>query len=74
MNQIDQSELAAFILRVTLGVMYLTHSFVLKLMTFTLAGTATFYLVPVTTSVSRFMPKLPKPNTRPSTVTRMARH
>jgi putative oxidoreductase len=43
-NQTDQSELAAFILRVTLGVMYLAHSVVLKLMTFTLVGTAAFFV------------------------------
>jgi putative oxidoreductase len=43
-NQTDQSELAAFILRVTLGVMYLAHSVLLKLMTFTLAGTETFFV------------------------------
>lgn len=43
-NQTDQSELAAFILRVTLGAMYLAHSVVLKLMTFTLAGTAAFFV------------------------------
>jgi putative oxidoreductase len=43
-SQIDQSELAAFILRVTLGLMYLAHSVLLKLMTFTLAGTATFFV------------------------------
>jgi putative oxidoreductase len=44
MNQTEQSELAAFILRVTLGVMYLAHSVVLKMMTFTLAGTAAFFV------------------------------
>jgi putative oxidoreductase len=31
------------LLRVSLGVMFLTHSVVLKLMTFTLAGTANFF-------------------------------
>lgn len=34
---------AAFILRVTLGVMYLAHSLVLKLVVFTLPGTAQFF-------------------------------
>lgn len=34
---------AALLLRVALGVMYLAHSVVLKLMTFTLAGTAQFF-------------------------------
>ena len=33
----------AFILRVALGVMYLTHSLVLKLFVFTLAGNAQFF-------------------------------
>jgi putative oxidoreductase len=43
-NQTDQSELAAFVLRVTLGVMYLAHSVLLKLITFTLTGTAAFFV------------------------------
>jgi putative oxidoreductase len=34
---------AALLLRVALGVMFLAHSVVLKLMTFTLAGTAQFF-------------------------------
>ena len=34
---------AALLLRVSLGVMFLAHSIVLKLMTFTLAGTAQFF-------------------------------
>jgi|SRR5579872_4861304 len=37
------ADLAALTLRVGLGVMYLAHSIVLKLMTFTLAGTAAFF-------------------------------
>ena len=39
----QQSELAALLLRVSLGVMYLAHSVVLKLLTFGLAGTAGFF-------------------------------
>jgi len=38
------SDLAAFILRISLGVMYLAHSVVLKLMTFGLPGTAQFFV------------------------------
>jgi putative oxidoreductase len=34
---------AALLLRVALGIMFLAHSVVLKLMTFTLAGTAQFF-------------------------------
>jgi putative oxidoreductase len=34
---------AALVLRVTLGVMYIAHSLVLKYFTFTLAGTAQFF-------------------------------
>lgn len=37
------SDLDAFFLRTSLGVMYLAHSILLKLMTFGLAGTATFF-------------------------------
>jgi putative oxidoreductase len=40
----QQSELAAFILRIGLGVMYLAHSVVLKLGTFGLHGTAQFFV------------------------------
>jgi putative oxidoreductase len=40
----QQSDLAAFILRVALGVMYLAHSLVLKLGTFGLHGTAQFFV------------------------------
>jgi putative oxidoreductase len=43
-NQTQQTELAAFVLRVGLGIMYLAHSVLLKLMTFTLAGTAAFFV------------------------------
>jgi putative oxidoreductase len=45
MNQMRQSELAAFVLRIGLGIMYLAHSMVLKLMTFGLAGTAGFFVM-----------------------------
>lgn len=37
-------DLAAFVLRVSLGVMYLAHSLLLKLMTFGLEGTAAFFV------------------------------
>jgi putative oxidoreductase len=37
------SDYAAFVLRAGLGIMYLAHSVVLKLMTFTLASTAGFF-------------------------------
>jgi putative oxidoreductase len=40
----QQSDLAAFILRIGLGVMYLAHSLVLKLATFGLHGTAQFFV------------------------------
>ena len=43
MYQSRPTELAALILRTGLGVMYLAHSIVLKLMTFGLAGTAGFF-------------------------------
>jgi putative oxidoreductase len=38
------SDLAAFVVRVSLGIMYLAYSVVLKLMTFGLAGTAHFFV------------------------------
>lgn len=44
MNQSQQTAMAAFLLRVSLGVMYLAHSVVLKLMTFGLAGTTGFFV------------------------------
>ena len=42
---IDQKNaaLAAFALRLSLGIMYLAHGVILKYMTFTLAGTAQFF-------------------------------
>ena len=39
----QQSDLAALVLRVSLGVMYLAHGFILKVLTFGLAGTAGFF-------------------------------
>lgn len=43
MNTTQHTNLAAFVMRIGLGVMYLAHSVVLKLMTFGLAGTAAFF-------------------------------
>ena len=43
MTEPKAPELAAFILRTALGVMYLAHSLVLKLATFGLPGTAAFF-------------------------------
>jgi putative oxidoreductase len=44
MTQHQQTEFATFLLRITLGIMYLAHSLVLKLSTYTLAGTASFFV------------------------------
>ncbi|HLX16379.1 MAG TPA: DoxX family protein [Bradyrhizobium sp.] len=44
MTQRQLNDLAAFLLRITLGIMYLAHSLVLKLSTYTLAGTASFFV------------------------------
>ena len=44
MEQSRQTDLAAFVLRVGLGIMYLAHGFVLKFMTFGLTGTAGFFV------------------------------
>jgi putative oxidoreductase len=44
MTQPQRTEFATFLLRVTLGIMYLSHSVVLKLATFGLAGTAGFFV------------------------------
>jgi putative oxidoreductase len=44
MTQRQQTEFATFLLRVTLGIMYLAHSIVLKLATYGLAGTAGFFV------------------------------
>jgi putative oxidoreductase len=43
MDQSQQTALGTFLLRIALGAMYLSHSIVLKLMTFGLAGTAGFF-------------------------------
>jgi putative oxidoreductase len=40
----QQTELATFVLRVALGIMYLAHSLVLKLSTYGLGGTAAFFI------------------------------
>ena len=44
MPQPQRTELATFLLRLTLGIMYLAHSLVLKLSTYGLAGTASFFV------------------------------
>ncbi len=41
--QIRQTEIAAFVLRVALGVMFLAHGLLLKVFVFTLPGTAQFF-------------------------------
>lgn len=43
MSQTHLTDLAAFFLRVALGVMFLAHSLLLKLFVFTLPGTAEFF-------------------------------
>jgi putative oxidoreductase len=43
MNQNDRSDAAALILRVSMGVMFLAHGLVLKVLTFTPAGTAAYF-------------------------------
>ena len=43
MPQSDLTELATFVLRVALGVMFVAHSWLLKLFIFTLPGTAAFF-------------------------------
>jgi putative oxidoreductase len=43
MNALNQQAIAATTLRITLGIMFLAHSIVLKYFTFTLAGTAQFF-------------------------------
>jgi len=43
MNSLNQQAIAATTLRITLGIMFLAHSIVLKYFTFTLAGTAQFF-------------------------------
>ena len=44
MTQSQQTEFATFLLRLALGFMYLSHSLILKLGTFGLAGTASFFV------------------------------
>ena len=44
MSHTREADIAALVLRVGLGVMYLAHSIVLKLLTFGLAGTARFFV------------------------------
>ncbi len=41
--QPTSSDYAALLLRVSLGIMYIAHSLILKAMTFTLAGTAQYF-------------------------------
>jgi putative oxidoreductase len=43
-DQTEKTALATFLLRISLGVMYLSHSILLKLLTFGLAGTAGFFV------------------------------
>jgi putative oxidoreductase len=43
-TQIDLSHAGATLLRLTLGVMFIAHSVVLKYLTFTLAGTAQYFV------------------------------
>ncbi|MGB0514896.1 MAG: DoxX family protein [Wenzhouxiangellaceae bacterium] len=43
MNNQHRIDLAIAVLRISLGVMFFTHGFVLKLMTFSLAGTAGYF-------------------------------
>lgn len=44
MAQSQQTAFATFLLRLALGIMYLSHSLILKLGTFGLAGTASFFV------------------------------
>lgn len=43
MSQTQITEIATFLLRVALGIMFLAHSVILKLFVFTLPGTAQFF-------------------------------
>jgi putative oxidoreductase len=43
MTETNKADFAALLLRVALGVMFIAHSFILKYLTFTLAGTAQFF-------------------------------
>jgi putative oxidoreductase len=42
-TQPSNSDYAALLLRISLGIMYIAHSLILKWMTFTLAGTAQYF-------------------------------
>ena len=53
MNTINQQALGANLLRITLGIMFLAHSVVLKYFTFTLAGTAQYFEIS-TSVINRF--------------------
>ena len=44
MVQTQLNEIAIFLLRVALGTMFLAHSLILKLLDFTLPGTAEFFV------------------------------
>jgi putative oxidoreductase len=44
LTQVDLSRAGATLLRVALGVMFIAHSVVLKYLTFTLAGTAQYFV------------------------------
>ncbi|TFI60263.1 DoxX family protein [Sphingomonas parva] len=43
MNQTALSDIAALVLRVSMGLLFLAHGFVLKVLTFTPAGTAAYF-------------------------------
>ncbi len=43
MTQQQQTELGTFLLRISLGIMYLSHGILLKLITFGFAGTAGYF-------------------------------
>ncbi|MBL8708910.1 MAG: DoxX family protein [Rhodospirillaceae bacterium] len=43
MTDTKNADLAALLLRVSLGIMFIAHGFILKYLTFTLAGTAQFF-------------------------------
>jgi putative oxidoreductase len=43
MSQYQLNDIAALLLRVALGTMFIAHSVVLKLLTYTLSGTASFF-------------------------------
>ena len=43
MSNFDETRLAATLLRISLGIMFIAHSVILKYFTFTLAGTAQYF-------------------------------